>query len=415
MTDTIRCEVGAPGADPSRPRPLATTILRLIWDEENISRADIARRLDVSRSTVSEIVDALLPTRLVAEAGVGASSGGRRPIVLAFQYEAFSLLGVDVGASHVAVVVTDLRGQVRAWQHRDFPVHADPVGTRQLVASLCDSCLDMIDLSAAPLVGVGIALPSPMDPRHPERVSRLAMAQWDGRHGLEALSATYGVPVLLDNDANLGALAEHWWGAARGLSDFTFIKIATGVGAGHFIGGHIYRGAGGVAGEIGHVTIDVHGHPCVCGNRGCLTTYVGSQELVTRATELAPEYPSSDFAAGAITIGSLEAAAKTGDPLASRVVHEAAEHIGSVIAGMLNLLNPAAVILGGGLPKLREQVLIPIRETVLRRTFVSAVASSEIHVSMLGDRGIAIGAATLVLDAVLQDPKSLLPTQAPSP
>ena len=415
MTESIRCEVGAPGADPSRPRPLATSILRLIWDEENISRADIARRLDVSRSTVSEIVDALLPTRLVAEAGTGASSGGRRPIVLAFQYEAFSLLGVDIGASHVSVVVTDLRGRVRAWQHQEFEVHGDPEGTRQLIVKLCDACLGMIDVEAAPLLGIGVALPSPMDPRHPERVSRLAMVHWDGRHGLEALSAHYGVPVLLDNDANLGALAEHWWGAARGLSDFTFIKIATGIGAGHFIGGRIYRGAGGVAGEIGHVTIDVHGHPCICGNRGCLTTYVGSQELVKRAQELAPEYPSSEFAAGEITTISLEAAAKAGDPLASRVVHEAAEHIGAVIAGMLNLLNPAAVILGGGLPKLRDQVLVPIRETVLRRTFVSAVASSEIHVSTLGDRGIAVGAATLVLDAVLQDPKALLPTSAPSP
>jgi hypothetical protein len=247
MTESIRCEVGAPGADPSRPRPLATSILRLIWDEENISRADIARRLDVSRSTVSEIVDALLPTRLVAEAGTGASSGGRRPIVLAFQYEAFSLLGVDIGASHVSVVVTDLRGRVRAWQHQDFEVHGDPEGTRQLIVKLCDACLGMIDVDAAPLLGIGVALPSPMDPRHPERVSRLAMVHWDGRHGLEALSAHYGVPVLLDNDANLGALAEHWWGAARGLSDFTFIKIATGIGAGHFIGGRIYRGAGGVA------------------------------------------------------------------------------------------------------------------------------------------------------------------------
>ncbi len=415
MNDSIRCEVGALGSDPSRQRPLATTILRLIWDEEHISRADIARRLEVSRSTVSEVVDALLPTRLVAEAGIGASSGGRRPIVLAFQYDAFSLLGVDVGASHVSVVVTDLRGRVRAWQHQDFPVHADADGTRRLVAKLCDACLSMIDRQAAPLLGIGVALPSPMDSHHPLRVSRLAMVNWDGRHGMEALSATYNVPVLLDNDANLGAVAEYWWGAARGLSNFSFIKIATGIGAGHFIDGRIYRGAGGVAGEIGHVTIDVHGHQCICGNRGCLTTYVGSQELVQRARSLAPEYPSSDFASGDITINSLEAAAKAGDPLASRVVHEAAEHIGTVIAGMLNLLNPAAVILGGGLPKLREQVLVPIRETVLRRTFVSAVASSEILVSALGERGVAIGAATLVLDALLRDPKSLIPTQAPSP
>jgi predicted NBD/HSP70 family sugar kinase len=412
MTDNLRCEVGAPGADLPRTRPLATTILRLIWDEEFISRADIARRLDVSRSTVSDIVDALLPTGLVAEAGVGASSGGRRPIVLAFQYQAFSLLGVDIGASHVSVVLTDLQGRVRAWQHQSFPVHADPDGTRRLVTTLCDACLGMVDTTAAPLLGIGVALPSPVDPRYPEKVSPRAMVQWDGRHGLELLIARYGVPVLLDNDANLGALAEHWWGAARGLSDFTFIKIATGIGAGHFIGGRIYRGAGGVAGEIGHITIDVHGNPCICGNRGCLTTYVGSQELVERARTLLPEYPGSSLAGAPITYSGLEMAARADDPLALRVVTEAAEHIGTVVAGMLNLLNPAAVILGGSLPGLREQVLVPIRESVMRRTFTSAVASSDIQTSALGDRGIAIGAATLVLDALLQDPKSLITLRA---
>ncbi|AMW05424.1 ROK family transcriptional regulator [Gemmatimonas phototrophica] len=409
MSTTVRCEVGVPSADLSRPRSLSTTILRLIWDEELISRAEIARRLDVSRSTVSEIVDGLIETRLIAEAGVGASNGGRRPIVLSFQDEAFTLMGVDVGASHVSVVVTDLRGHVRAWQRRPFDVHADADGTRALVQSLCDACLSSIDLSATPLLGIGMALPSPVDPLHPERVSRIALKRWNGVHGFEMLCERYSVPLLIDNDANLGALAEHWWGAARGLSNFTFIKIATGIGAGHFIDGRIYRGAGGVAGEIGHVTVDVHGNPCACGNRGCLTTYVGRPEMLSHARSLLPEYPDSLLQRGEVTMSSLEAAANASDALASRVVQEAAEHLGSVVASLLNLMNPSAVILGGSLCRLRERVLIPVREAVMRRTFVSAVASSEILTSALGDRAIAIGAATLVLDAVLSDPRARMP------
>ena len=412
MSTTFRCEVGVPAADLSRPRPLPTSILRLIWEEERISRADISRRLEISRSTASEIVDGLLETRLVAEAGVGASSGGRRPIVLSFQYDAFCMLGVDVGASHVSVVVTDLRGRVRAWQRRPFDVHSDPDGARALVRTLCDACLSAVDLSVTPLLGIGVALPSPMDPLHPERVSRVALKQWNGVHGFETLSERYGVPLLLDNDANLGALAEHWWGAARGLSNFTYIKIATGIGAGHFIDGRIYRGSGGVAGEIGHVTVDVHGNPCACGNRGCLTTYVGRPELLARARDLLPEYPSSVLRRGEISIAAIESAANSGDPLASRVVQEAAEHLGTVVASLLNLMNPSAVILGGSLCRLRERVLVPVREAVLRRTFVSAVASSEILASALGDRAIAIGAATLVLEAVLANPRGRL---APSP
>ncbi|MBY0489351.1 MAG: ROK family transcriptional regulator [Gemmatimonadaceae bacterium] len=408
-----RCQVGARQPDATRPRDLATAMLRLIWEERRISRADIARRLEVSRSTVSEIVDQLLPVGLVREAGVGASSGGRRPIVLEFCDDAYTLLGVDIGASHVSVVLTDLRGQVLAWEHREHPVHDDPDGTRALVVALCDACREQVDLTRSPLAGIGVALPTPVDPKHPERVSRLAMSRWQERHGLEALVERYGVPVFLDNDANLGALAEHWWGAARGRQTFTFIKVGTGIGAGHFIDGHIFRGASGVAGEIGHVSIDVHGKPCVCGNRGCLTTYVGAKELVQRAHELAPETPGHKLELGTLSIIELEKAALVGDPLARKVIEEAAQHLGTVIAGMLNLMNPEAVILWGRLARLREQVLVPIREAVMRRTFVSAVASSEIHASALGDRGIAIGAATLVLDAVLHDPTLLPATHSP--
>lgn len=405
MSTSVRCEVGVSTADLHRSRSLPTAVLRLIWDEECISRAEIARRLAISRSTVSEIVDDLLGTGLIAETGVGASSGGRRPIVLSFQYNAYTLLGIDVGASHVSIVVTDLRGRVRAWQRRPFDVHANPDGTRALVDTLCESCLASLDLAAAPLLGIGLALPSPMDPLHPERVSRIALKHWDGVHGFESLGERYGVPLWLDNDANLGALAEHWWGAARGLEHFTFIKIATGIGSGHFIDGRIFRGAGGVAGEIGHVTVDVHGNPCACGNRGCLTTYLGRPELLARVQALLPEYPRSVMHLGAVTMDALEAAAQARDPLASRVVQEAAEHLGTVVASLLNLMNPSAVILGGSLCRLRERILVPVREAVMRRTFVSAVASSEILTSALGDRAIAIGATTMVLEAVLTDPR----------
>jgi predicted NBD/HSP70 family sugar kinase len=214
----------------------------------------------------------------------------------------------------------------------------------------------------------------------------------------------FGVPVLIDNDANLGALAECWWGAARGLDDFTYIKVATGIGSGHFIGGTIYRGATGVAGELGHVTIDPNGKPCSCGNRGCLVTYVGSKALMARARELAPSYPDSTLASATLTSSGIEDAAIAGDPLATQVIFEAAEYLGIAVAGMLNVMNPAAIILGGSITRLGERLLAPLRETVLQRTFVGAVASSRILASELGSRDVALGAATLVLDAALRDP-----------
>lgn len=402
-------DVAATRSALARPSRLADAVLRMIWEERRISRADIARRAGLSRSTVSEIVDALLVSGLVAEAGEGASRGGRRPIVLEFQDDACSILGVDIGASHVAVILRNLRGQELAWQHRDFPVRNDPSGTVRLVVELCDRCLADASMRRTRLLGIGIAVPSPVDPREPERLSSAALPSWGGRLDLGMLRARFGVPVFVDNDANLGALAEHWWGGARQLSDFAYIKVATGVGAGHFVGGRIYRGSSGVAGEIGHVVVDPRGAPCSCGNRGCLQTHVGSQALVARVKALGAEFPRSVLAGIDVpTIGEIEDAALADDPLALQVVREAAEYLGIAIAGMINLMNPAVVIVGGGMARLGDRLLGPLRETVLRRTFVAAAAAAEIRTSDLGLQDIAIGAATLVLDAALNDP-SLFP------
>jgi predicted NBD/HSP70 family sugar kinase len=386
-----------------RPRPLVDAVLRLIWREREISRAEIARRLDLSRSTVSEIVALLFRTGLVAEIGTGPSLGGRRPIVLQFQDEACTILGVDMGAAHVAVALTNLRGHVLAWEERRHPVRSDPEGTRALIAELCAACIKTSRRSARRLVGIGVAVPSPVDPRHPDRLSELVLPAWQGRTGLVSLREHYDIPLLIDNDANLGALAEGWWGAGRGIADFAYIKIATGIGSGHVIAGKIYRGATGVAGEIGHLAIDPHGGPCICGLRGCLATFVGQAALVARARELLTDHPTSRLHREEITVPAIEEAALAGDVLSLQVVREAAEYLGIAVAGLLNLMNPALVILGGDLAPLGELLLEPLRETVGRRTLVSSIAAAEVRTSELGPQAVAIGAATMVLEAALAD------------
>ncbi|MCU0624389.1 MAG: ROK family transcriptional regulator [Gemmatimonadaceae bacterium] len=403
----------APGLTaPARAVPLADAVLRLIWEQQRISRAEIARRADLSRSTVSDIVAALIESGLVAEAGIGESRGGRRPIVLEFQDDAYVILGVDLGASHISVVLTDLRGRILTYERREHPVRTEPTTTTPLVRTMCDAALAAVPRGRQRLVGLGIAVPSPVDPRHPDRLSPLAMPNWGGGRHLAELTRQFDVPVLVDNDANLGALAEHWWGAARGISDFAYIKIATGVGAGHFIDGRIYRGSSGFAGEIGHLAIDPRGEPCVCGNRGCLVTLVGGHALTRRVRELTAAQPSSRLAGVEPSFAAIEEAALANDPVALQVVREAAEVLGIAISGLLNILNPSAVILGGGLARVGEHLLQPLRETVRARAFVSSLASSDLIVSALGNRDVALGAATLVLDAALHDPR-LFPTASP--
>ena len=382
---------------------LSDSVLRLIWREQEISRAEIARRTGLARSTVSELVADLVQSGLVIEVGPGPSRGGRRPIVLRFEDTARLILGVEMGAAHVAVALTDLRGRVLAWRERPHQVRNDPTGTRSLILELADACLASVRGSRKRLLGIGVAVPSPVDPRQPDRLSEIVLPAWGGQSGLAEVLARYQVPWFVDNDANLGALAEGWWGAGRGVNDFAYVKVATGVGSGHVIGGEIYRGATGVAGEIGHMAVDPLGPQCICGLRGCLATLVGAQALVERARALRTAHPESSLATTEPTIAAIEDAALTGDPLALALAHDAAQHLGVALVGMLNLMNPARVILGGGLARLGELLLEPIRETVRGRTLVSAGAAAEIRTSELGPQAVAIGAATLVLTAALAD------------
>jgi predicted NBD/HSP70 family sugar kinase len=387
-----------------RGRPLVEAVLRLIWQERAISRAEIARRANLSRSTASEVVEALLATGLVAEGGPGESSGGRRPILLHFQDDACCILGAEMSGSHIAVALTNLRGQVLDWELCDHPVRTDPEGTRVRLIEMCDQALAAWTGGSRRLVGIGVAVPSPVDPKHPFRLSPVVMPQWHGASGLEQLGERFGVPVRMDNDANLGALAEQWWGAGRGVADFAYVKVGTGIGSGLVINGELYRGAVGFAGEFGHLSLDRYGEACICGLRGCLGLLIGSPAIVKRAQELRPTVTGSSLE-GEITMTALETAGLAGDPLALRVTREAADHLGIAVSGMLNLIDPAVVIVSGGITKLGERFLTPLREAVQMRMRMNDSAGPSIVMSELGPQSIAVGAATLVLKEALASPR----------
>ncbi len=392
---------------------LTRTVLDLVWRRREVSRAEMARDTGRSRSTISDVVGRLLDTGLVAEMGAGRSRGGRRPILVGFRDQAAVILGIDLGATHVSVILTNLRGRTLAWRECSHPVQTDPEGAEALIKALGDACLCEWGGDRSRLMGIGVAVPSPVDPDSPDRVLERVLPAWRGHSVIERLNAAFGVPVFVDNDANLGAVAERWWGEAVGIDDFVYLKVATGVGAGIMIGGRIHRGATGVAGEIGHVAIDPGGPQCVCGNRGCLATFVGTRQLVDRAGDLLACFPDSVLAGSEPDIRAIEDAALCDDPLALQVVREAAMRLGIVVAGVLNLLNPGSVILGGGLARAGERLIGPLREAVATRTLVASAAASDIRASELGDRAVALGAATHVLVAGLANPR-LFPGVAPA-
>lgn len=386
---------------------LTDYVLRLIWSEHQISRVDIARKLGLSRSTVTEVVKELVNTVFIDEIGSGISSGGRRPVVLEFQDAAKFILGIDIGATHISAAITNLRGKLITWQEIKHPVREDPEGAWKQIIDLCKKCSKAESLDLQHLMSIGVAFPSPIDPKHPEKLSKGIIPNWEGSSGIDKLQKYFNVPVYVDNDANLGALAEHWWGVGRGIDDLVYIKIANGIGAGFILGGEIYRGAKGIAGEMSHMSINVNGNQCGCGLKGCLATYATSWALESRANSLLISYPNSKLNLSYPKIRLIEQAALEGDKLALRVVREASDYLSTAITSLINLTNPTMVIVGGSLTRVGDLLLDPIREKVRKTNLVPSVTPTEIKISKLGTKATAIGAATLAIHQVFSDPKLL--------
>ncbi|MCB9647837.1 MAG: ROK family transcriptional regulator [Deltaproteobacteria bacterium] len=377
-------------------------LLRLLWQAREVSRADLSRSTGLSRSTISAIVADLLDTGLVHEARPGESRGGRKPILLAFNDDAYYLVGVDMGATHVSVVVTNLRAVTRSWATQSIAVRNQPEASLALITRLVDESLARLGADASQVLGIGVSVPSPVDPDRPGRLLPLILPKWRDYDIIEHLGARYDAPVFMDNDANVGALAEVWWGGRREGVDLAFIKVAMGIGAGFVIKGRIHRGRHGTAGEMGHTALDPNGPRCVCGLTGCLNTLVGSDALLARAKAGLVDAPNS-LLKGRLTVDKLVDAALAGDPTAQEVIGFAGRTLGVGVANLLNLLAPDVVVLGGGLTRAGALLMKPLEETVSNMSLANAVGRTQIEVSQLGERGVALGAATMALEAALDD------------
>jgi predicted NBD/HSP70 family sugar kinase len=211
---------------------------------------------------------------------------------------------------------------------------------------------------------------------------------WDEISVPEVLTGRLGVPVVVDNDANLGALAESRFGASRGDRDLIFVRASYGVGAGIILGGELHRGFAGTAGEIGHVQVDPQGQICRCGSRGCLNTVVGAQSL----TE------SLRTSRGVVTLRDIVQLARDRDPGCRRLVADAGAAIGAVVAAMAVAINPQSIVVGGELAETGEVLLDPIREAVNHGALPNRVAPIEVMASALGPRAELRGAIALALE-----------------
>jgi predicted NBD/HSP70 family sugar kinase len=369
------------------------------------SRAQIARITGLSRSTVSSLVTDLQGSGLIVEREGDEQQGsqvGRPPVLIALSPSAGAAVGIDFGHSHIAVAVGDLAHTVLAERWHEVDVDHQAVEGLDTAAQLVDAALSEAGVERDDIIGIGMGLPGPISIAAQVVGSTSILPAWVGVNAAREMERRLGIPVKVENDANLGALAEHVWGAGRGADDVAYIKASSGIGAGLVVGGLLHRGVGGTAGEIGHTHFREEGDVCRCGNRGCL-------ETVARADAI-----TSSVAAGrgrSLTISEVIDLAHSGDAPAQRVIADAGRAIGVGVANLCNLLNPQRVIVGGELSVAGEVLLAPLRDSLNRYAIPTAADDVEVVAGELGKRAEVMGALALVLsDPAVDAAGALAPT-----
>ncbi len=358
-----------------------------------LSRSDIARRTGLSRSTVSTLVGDLVERGFIVERADDALSGavptqGRPPTMLSLDRSAGAAVGIDFDHDRVRVAVSDLSRTVLAEAMELVDVDHDAGRSMDLAASLVDRALADAGIDATRVLGAGVAIAGPVDAARSALHPSSILPGWEGVDLADELGARLGLPVHVDNDANLGALAEVTLGAGRDARTAAYLQVGGGVGAGLIVDGRPFRGAFGAAGEMGHVVVDDEGAICRCGNRGCLET-VASGPALTRLL--------ADSRNETLTVAQIIELAKDGDLGCRRAIADAGRHVGRAVGALCNLFNPEMVVVGGELSAAGELLLGPLRESVMRSAVPMATEGLEVVAGVLGERANVLGALALAI------------------
>lgn len=353
-------------------------ILHTIRMHSPVSRAKVSGMTGLNKATVSNLVAELCGQELVTEAGPGESSGGRKPLMLHFNEMAGSVIGIELRVKQLKAVLCNLGGGILHEQEcvleaHDFPYVLEQM--QQMISGL---------IAAAPpspygLVGIGVGVPGMVDEQGV--VLFAPNLGWEMVDLRSILESAFAVPVTIDNEANAGAQGELNFGAARDVRHLLYISAGSGIGSGIIIGGELYKGARGYAGETGHMTIEAEGKPCSCGSRGCWELYASEKT-----------YDNPGLSLPARTTTGLVRYALEGHEETLRHLNSIGEYLGIGVTNLINSFNPELIVIGGALSEAEPWLGEPLRRVVAERTLPYHKQQLEITFSTLGGRGTMIGA-----------------------
>ncbi|SEE69465.1 ROK family transcriptional regulator [Ruania alba] len=345
-----------------------------------LTQVELTGATGLSPATVSTIVKELTRSGVVDTRPTSRS--GRRAQMVTLARRTGLAAGVVVGDRTLRVLLGDFGHEVVADRSMPLPPEHPMDTVLDRIALLVVDMLELVGSELDELAGIGIGLPAPVDASTGMLSVRGILRGWDSEHIGDVMGKRLGRPVYVQNDANLGALAEATLGHAREYADSVYVRASYGTGAGIMLGGRLHGGYGGTAGEIGHVQVDPLGQICRCGRRGCLDTVVGAEALMA----------SLQISHGRLTFRDVITRASDGDPGCARVVTDAGRTVGRVLAGLCQAVNPQIVTVGGELAECGDVFLLPLREALVEHALPNQIAPMEVSPARLGTDAEAMGA-----------------------
>lgn len=363
-------------------------VLRTIYANASISRADIARATGLTRTTVSEIVSALLDEGLVSEVGIGESQGGKSPILISLDENSRYLVGLDLAQSEFRAAVVSLRGKICA--SISTPLNGQSgSGAIELLYQTLDNLLSQ---GHSPLVGIGVGTPGLVNIREGVVVNAVNL-DWRDLPLAAMLRERYKLPVTVLNDSQAAALGEYTFGQElKTDGNLIAVNARHGLGAGIVMRGQLFAGDGGGAGEIGHfVVVPQGGERCRCGNYGCLETVASVRALINKARGLGLAQASEQ-----IDLKLINQAYAVGDPSAQQIVNDTAHYLGVAISALVSSVNIQKIVLLGDMTCFGEPWLNAIRESIAANTLSRLAKDTQVEIGQLGNDSIVLGASAVL-------------------
>ncbi|MCE5285994.1 MAG: ROK family protein [Pelosinus sp.] len=387
-----------------------TLVLNTVYQKRPVSRAEIAKITGLNKSTVSALVDELLTEGLIIETGIGESQGGRKPVQLSINAGVGSIIGLDLGVNYILSILTDFAGKI-LWEKR-ITVKPDERFSEERIDIICELLQETINYAPSSprgIIGIGIGVPGIVNFDRGTILSAPNL-NWKNVNLKNIIEEKFHLPVILDNEANAGAIGEKWFGCCKKATDLIYVSAGRGIGAGIILNDELYRGARGIAGEIGHMTVECQGITCSCGNSGCWEEYASEKALYRYLRMQAKNYPHSLLLKNGVeqiadyNIFEIIDAAIEGDELAVQAFKMIGSYLGIGVANLINIFNPEVVVLGNTLPLVGDILMDELKREVAERSFSANYSAVRILSSELYMDACALGAAALVISRQYASP-----------